>query len=122
MNACLDLDFDLINVDELFNKNGTVSSKHEIKKIMKKRINKSRKKEYNYREEAINEAIAYFVQKDKNTKFSKNLESRYVYNFDDLSIIIDTLDQKHLKHPVWFIPIPDFENAFEINFEILLEV
>lgn len=53
-------------------------------------------------------------------KISRKIESEYVYNFDELCYIIDTLTSLNPVHKVWFKEVPDMKNSWEVNFEELL--
>ena len=48
------------------------------------------------------------------------LQSEYIYNFDELCAVIDTIEALHPKHKVWFKEVPDMPNTWEVNFEELL--
>jgi uncharacterized membrane protein YgaE (UPF0421/DUF939 family) len=53
-------------------------------------------------------------------KITKRIESEYIYNFDELCHIIDTLTSFNGKHKVWFKEVPNMKNTWEVNFEELL--
>lgn len=98
---------------------------NEITYTTKKTI---KKKHYQSPNDVVYEASA-IVQKDIIQKFkkymnaqkvTKRISSEYVYNFDELCYIIDTLAKFNSKHKVWFKEVPDMKGTYELNFEELL--
>lgn len=75
---------------------------------------------YSYRDEAIQEIVKHFKRKGNDEKISKAFEERYVYSFEDLCVVIDTLESLNLLHKVWFQPVQDFEGCWKIQFDELL--
>lgn len=87
-----------------------------------------KKKHYQSPNDVVYEASA-IVQKDIIQKFkkymnspkvTKRISSEFVYNFDELCYIIDTLAKFNAKHKVWFKEVPDMKGTYELNFEELL--
>ena len=88
-----------------------------VKKAASKYISQ---RNYSYRDEAIQEIVKHFKKKGNAEKISKAFEERYVYSFEDLCIVIDTLESLNLLHKVWFQPVQDFEGCWKIQFDELL--
>ena len=119
-------DYDLINdTYEVRETHSINTSKTGIEYTKETKIKK--KKKY-YDNDVIYEASA-IVQKSIIAKFKKymnapkvttRIESEYIYNFDELCAVIDTIEALHPKHKVWFKEVPDMPNTWEVNFEELL--
>lgn len=88
-----------------------------VKKAASKYISQ---RNYTYRDEAIQEIIKHFKRKGNSEKISRTFEERYVYSFEDLCIVIDTLESLNLLHKVWFQPVKNFEGCWKIQFDELL--
>ena len=88
-----------------------------VKKAASKYVSQ---RNYDYQTEAIKEIIKHFKKKGNAEKISKAFEERYVYNFEDLCVVIDTLESLNLLHKVWFQPVQDFEGCWKIQFDELL--
>lgn len=95
----------------------TVSSVEAVKKTASKYKSK---RSYDYHDDAVQEVIKHFKRKGNQTKITKGFEERYVYNFEDLCIIIDTLESLNLLHKVWFEPIKEFNHCYKIQFDELI--
>ena len=89
---------------------------------------KSCKRKKHYNGDVVYEAIK-IVEKAIIQKFkrymnqdciSKKIPSEYIYNFDELCYVIDTLTNLKGKHKVWFKPVKGIDNCWEINFEEIL--
>ncbi len=88
-----------------------------VKKAASKYISQ---RSYTYQDEAIQEIIKHFKKKGNAEKISKGFEERYVYNFEDLCVVIDTLESLNLLHKVWFQPVENFEGCWKVQFDELL--
>lgn len=101
--------------------NGKILRQESNIEVVKKAASKYvSQRSYTYRDEAIQEIIKHFKRKGNIEKISKAFEERYVYNFEDLCVVIDTLESLNLLHKVWFQPVQDFEGCWKIQFDELL--
>jgi hypothetical protein len=88
-----------------------------VKKAASKYVSQ---RSYDYQTEAIKEIIKHFKKKGNAETISKAFEERYVYSFEDLCVVIDTLESLNLLHKVWFKPVKNFEGCWKIQFDELL--
>lgn len=120
----LELEMDYGEFEQILStsiQNGKILRQESNIEVVKKAASKYvSQRNYTYRDEAIQEIIKHFERKGNFEKISKAFEERYVYNFEDLCIVIDTLESLNLLHKVWFQPVQDFEGCWKIQFDELL--
>lgn len=101
--------------------NGKILRQESNIEVVKKAASKYvSQRNYTYRDEAIQEIIKHFKRKGNIEKITRGFEERYVYSFEDLCIVIDTLESLNLLHKVWFQPVKNFEGCWKIQFDELL--
>ena len=101
--------------------NGKILRQESNIEVVKKAASKYvSQRSYTYRDEAIQEIIKHFKRKGNIEKITRGFEERYVYSFEDLCIVIDTLESLNLLHKVWFEPVKNFEGCWKIQFDELL--
>lgn len=101
--------------------NGRILRQQSNIEVVKKAASKYvSQRSYTYRDEAIQEIIKHFKRKGNIEKITKGFEERYVYSFEDLCIVIDTLESLNLLHKVWFQPVKNFEGCWKVQFDELL--
>ncbi len=119
-------DYDLINdIYEVTETHSINTTKTGIEYTKETKIKKKKKYYDNdviYEASAIVEKsiIAKFKKYMNSPKVTKRIESEYIYNFDELCAVIDTIEALHPKHKLWFKEVPDMPNTWEVNFEELL--
>ena len=102
-------------------KNGKILRQESNIEVVKKAASKYvSQRNYTYRDEAIQEIIKHFKRKGNTEKITRGFEERYVYSFEDLCIVIDTLESLNLLHKVWFQPVKDYEGCWKVQFDELL--
>lgn len=101
--------------------NGKILRQESNIEVVKKAASKYvSQRSYTYRDEAIQEIIKHFKRKGNIEKITRGFEERYVYSFEDLCIVIDTLESLNLLHKVWFEPVKNFEGCWKVQFDELL--
>ena len=101
--------------------NGKILRQESNIEVVKKAASKYvSQRNYTYRDEAIQEIIKHFKRKGNIEKITRGFEERYVYSFEDLCIVIDTLESLNLLHKVWFEPVKNFEGCWKVQFDELL--
>ena len=101
--------------------NGKILRQESNIEVVKKAASKYvSQRSYTYRDEAIQEIIKHFKRKGNIEKITRGFEERYVYSFEDLCIVIDTLESLNLLHKVWFQPVKNFEGCWKVQFDELL--
>lgn len=101
--------------------NGKILRQESNIEVVKKAASKYvSQRNYTYRDEAIQEIIKHFKRKGNTEKITRGFEERYVYSFEDLCIVIDTLESLNLLHKVWFQPVKNFEGCWKVQFDELL--
>lgn len=120
----LELEMDYGEFEQILSisiQNGKLLRQESNVEVVKKAASKYiSQRNYSYRDEAIQEIVKHFKKKGNAEKISKAFEERYVYSFEDLCIVIDTLESLNLLHKVWFQPVQDFEGCWKIQFDELL--
>ena len=133
MNLMYYLQTEYNNIDDVSDIYEITESHHidtknsEVVYTNKKTITK-KKKYYQSPNDIVYEAativeksiIKKFKKYMNSEKITKRIESEYIYNFDELCRIIDTLTSFNGKHKVWFKEVPNMKNTWEVNFEELL--
>jgi len=120
----LELEMDYGEFEQILSisiQNGKLLRQESNVEVVKKAASKYiSQRNYSYRDEAIQEIVKHFKKKGNAEKISRAFEERYVYSFEDLCIVIDTLESLNLLHKVWFQPVQDFEGCWKIQFDELL--
>ena len=120
-------DYDLIaDTYEITEDHSISTTKHGMEYTKETKIIKKKKKYYDndviYEASAIVEKaiISKFKKYMNSPKVTKRIEPEYIYNFDELCAVIDTIAALNPKHKVWFKEVPDMPHTYEVNFEELL--